>query len=63
MSDDSIRWHLTHDIAYKDLEIVRKLDSNTLTIRDLWKLKERAVEQGKIIQSDNHRFEYYGLEN
>lgn len=63
IDNDKRRFRLAHDEPYKDLEIVRKYDSATLTIKDIWELKERAYREGYMQGFRNRRFEDYGLED
>lgn len=57
------RYNLAHDEPYKDLEIVRKFDTASLTIKDIWELKERAYQEGYRKGRLQKKYLMYGLED
>lgn len=48
MSNDYRRYHLAHDEAYKDLNLIHKYDTASLTVKDLWELKQTAYRDGYL---------------
>ncbi len=42
MNNDYRRYHLAHDEAYKSLNLIHKYDTASLTVKDLWELKQAA---------------------
>lgn len=62
MSNDYRRYHLAHDEPYKDLNLIHKFDTASLTVKDLWKLKEAAYREGYLHGMDVRQYRDYGLE-
>lgn len=62
MSNDFRRYHLAHDEAYKDLNLIHKYDTASLTVQDLWKLKQAAYCEGYLRAMDVRQYRDTGLE-
>lgn len=62
MSNDYRRYHLAHDEAYKDLNLIHKYDTASLTVQDLWKLKQAAYREGYMRAMDVRQYRDTGLE-
>lgn len=62
MSNDYRRYHLAHDEAYKDLNLIHKYDTASLTVQDLWKLKQAAYLEGYLRAMDVRQYRDTGLE-
>ncbi len=62
MSNDYRRYHLAHDEAYKDLNLIHKYDTASLTVQDLWKLKQAAYREGYLRAMDVRQYRDTGLE-
>lgn len=63
MSNDYRRYHLAHDEPYKDLNLIHKFDTASLTVKDLWKLREAAYREGYLHGMDVRQYRDYGLES
>lgn len=62
MSNDYRRYHLAHDEAYKDLNLIHKYDTASLTVKDLWELKQAAYREGYLHAMEVRQYRDYGLE-
>ena len=63
MSNDFRRYHLAHDEAYKSLNLIHKYyDTASLTVKDLWKLKQVAYREGYLRAMDVRQYRDTGLE-
>lgn len=62
MSNEYRRYHLAHDEPYKDLKLIHKFDTSSLTVKDLWKLKEAAYREGYLRGMEARHYRDYGLE-
>lgn len=60
MNNDYRRYHLAHDEAYKDLNLIHKTAS--LTVKDLWELKQAAYREGYLRAMDVRQYRDTGLE-
>ena len=62
MNNDYSRYQLAHDEAYKDLNLIYKYDTATLTVKDLWELKQAAYREGYLHAMEVRKYRDYGLE-
>ena len=62
MSNDYRRYHLAHDEAYKSLNLIHKYDTASLTVKDLWELKQAAYREGYLHAMGVRQYRDYGLE-
>lgn len=64
MNDNSYRrYHLAHDEGFKELNLIHKFDTNSLTVLDLWKLRQLAYQEGYFKGHRDRTFIDYGLED
>ena len=62
MSNDYRRYHLAHDEPYKNLNLIHKYDTASLTVQDLWELKQSAYREGYLRAMDVRQDRDTGLE-
>ena len=62
MSNDYRRYHLAHDEAYKDLNLIHKYDTASLTVKDLWELHQTRFDNGYMHAMDVRQYRDTGLE-
>lgn len=62
MSNDYRRYHLAHDEPYKNLNLIHKYDTASLTVQDLWELKQAAYREGYLRAMDVRQYRDTGLE-
>lgn len=62
LTNDERRRRLGSISPYKDLSIISKFDTATLTVKDLYELERAAFRRGYMTALDRHDFEKYGLE-
>ena len=61
MSNDYRRYHLAHDEPY-NLKLIHKYDTASLTVKDLWKLKQAAYREGYLHAMEVRQYRDTGLE-
>lgn len=61
-TNDERRCYLGSLGPYKELSIVSKFDTATLTIKDLYELEQAAYRRGYIDSVKRHDFDRYGIE-
>ena len=62
MNNDYRRYHLAHDEPYKDLKLIHKSFTASLTVKDLWELKQAAYREGYLHAMEVRQYRDYGLE-
>ena len=62
MSNKFRRYHLPHDEPYSSLNLIHKFDTASLTVKDLWDLKEAAYREGYLHAMEVRQYRDYGLE-
>ena len=61
IKNDARRYHLAHDEPYKSLDLIYKFDTASLTVKDLWELKEVAYREGYLHAMEVKQYRDYGL--